>query len=266
MSPKLSSLEMAKFAVDGMLVREAIVPDHLNSAVLEDVASGTIAFKWFPYKPAASELRNYGALADVLGLPDVAGMVESLVGENPVLDHVGIHRNPAGWRGGQEWHSDDPAFDARLGFDIQLYYFPHDTPVEMGGTLFLPASHTRHVDEFGIGRYLNIVGQRQIVCPAGTVVASHHAIWHCGARPNLTDSDRTVVKVRLNRTTTQSGRWGHVDMRADGVALELMRFIPWNDHEYGMDHLARVKLWRHLTGDHAFDSAQGIAQRIDGPE
>lgn len=199
-------------------------------------------------------------------LPAVQGLVTSLVGPNPTLDHVAIHTNPAGHPGGQQWHSDDPAFDARPGFDVQLYYFPHDTTLEMGGTLFLPGSHTRQVDEFGIGRYLNIRGQTQVVCPAGTVIATHHAIWHCGARPNTTDQDRHVVKVRLNRTGRQHRCWDTADLGSLEVAIRLATPPVWLDHEGNLDHLQRIRLWQHLTGDPTFDTFQGIAGRLGGPE
>lgn len=262
---RLTSLEMARFVADGMLRRDAVVPDELNRAVLDDVASGAIAFRWFPYQPAATALPSYGHLHDVFDLPAVKAMVNSLLGSDPVLDHVAVHANPAGWPGGQQWHSDDPVFDGRPGFDVQLYYYPHDVTVEMGGTLFLPGSHTRKVDEFGIGRYLNIVGQTQIVCPAGTVIATHHAIWHCAGRPNTSERERVALKVRLNRSQPQVRTWDTSDLDSREVALTLATPPVFLDHEGNLDHLQRILLWQRLTGDDSFDTIQGIHQRLTGP-
>ena len=38
----------------------------------------------------------------------------------------------------------DSIIDTRMqSFDVQLMYFPHDVPLEMGGTLVVPGSHFR---------------------------------------------------------------------------------------------------------------------------
>ena len=44
-------------------------------------------------------------------------------------------------------------------FDIQFFYFAHDTPREMGGTMILPGSHYRRVCESDIARYQNFLEQ-----------------------------------------------------------------------------------------------------------
>ena len=80
-------------------------------------------------------------------------------------------------------------------FDIQLFYFAHDTPREMGGTMFLPGSHYRRISESDIARYQNFLGQMPMVCKAGTVAVAHHGIWHC-AQPNLTGRKRYMFKLR----------------------------------------------------------------------
>jgi len=261
----LCSVDMARFVAEGLLQVDGVVPEELNRAVIEEINTGVIGFKGFPYQPARLELGNYGRLKDVFALPALAGMVTSLLGSDPVLDHVAVHFNFKGGVGGQEWHSDDPAFDARPGFDVQFFYFPHETTLDMGGTLFLPASHTRHVDEFAVARYMNIRGQRQIVCPPGTVVATHHAIWHCGARPNRTDRDRFVVKVRLNRSGPLYRTWDTSDLESPEVTRILGAYPAFMDHEVSLDHLQRLRLWQRLTGDETFDTGQGVNQRLTGP-
>ena len=39
-------------------------------------------------------------------------------------------------------------------------------------------THLRIVSESGIARYQNILGQKHIVCKAGTVGIFHHGLWH----------------------------------------------------------------------------------------
>ena len=69
-------------------------------------------------------------------------------------------------------------------------FFFHDTPREMGGTMVLPGSHLRRINEAAIARYQNFVGQQAMACPAGSLLICHHGVWHCG-QPNRTDRART---------------------------------------------------------------------------
>ena len=69
---------------------------------------------------------------------------------------------PAGKTKAQNWHADSIIDLRPLAFDVQAFYFAHDTPKEMGPTLILPGSHLRKVNTESIGRYKNIVGQRQL--------------------------------------------------------------------------------------------------------
>ena len=96
-----------------------------------------------PLSDLWQESRGLGAM---IRLPQVQGIIRSLVGPDPLYDHHAFHRVPAGHLEGQVWHA-DAIIDTRLHFDIQLFYFPHDTPREMGGTMFLPGSHLRRIHE-----------------------------------------------------------------------------------------------------------------------
>src|SRR5205085_2611347 len=78
----------------------------------------------------------------VVRLPQVQGIIRSLVGPDCLYDHHCPHRVSPGHLEGQIWHA-DAIIDVRQHFDIQLFYYPHDTPREMGGTMFLPGSQFR---------------------------------------------------------------------------------------------------------------------------
>jgi hypothetical protein len=119
-------------------------------------------------------------------------------------------------------HQVDPR---RQAFDIQLMFFFHDTPREMGGTMILPGSHLRRVNEAAIARYQNFVGQLPIVCPAGTLVVAHHGIWHCG-QPNLTDRPRTMFKLRLGPRVAQRRLWDTRDID-DPQILKIRARASW---------------------------------------
>ena len=101
-----------------------------------------------------------------VSLPEIQGIIHSLVGPNPHFDHHAIHVVPPERGIAQVWHADN-ILDLRLDFDIQFFYFPHDTPREMGGTMILPGSHYRRVSESDIARYHNFLNQCPIVCKDG---------------------------------------------------------------------------------------------------
>ena len=156
-----------------------------------------------------------------------------------------------------------------MHFDIQLMYFPHDVPLEMGGTMLLPGSHFRRVNELDVGRYQNFLGQLPMVCKAGTLAVVHHGIWHCG-RQNKTDRVRYMFKIRLNPAVRQLRLWNTDDLEQGGgpeiiyggsshgeagVATILNSQEPWFEAADGrLEIVNRIKLWRFLTGDDNFDA------------
>lgn len=83
---------------------------------------------------------------------------------------MAAHRIGAHEERGPNLHQ-DAEFDPRFtSFDIQISIFFHDVPANMGGTLFVPGTHLRRVRERAPRRYHYVCGQKQTVCPAGTVV------------------------------------------------------------------------------------------------
>ena len=124
----------------------------------------------------------------------------------------------------------------------------------MGGTLIVPGSHLRRINESDTGRYQNLLGQTRLTCPAGTVVLLHHGIWH-GGRRNDSDTDRYMFKIRFNPTVPPGAAVEHRRPGRPGGPRELAHAFPlvraappagWRSYN-------RIKLWRALTGDDRFD-------------
>ncbi|WP_442807033.1 hypothetical protein [Streptomyces sp. NBC_01294] len=88
----------------------------------------------------------------LLELPQVAGALHSLVGPEPWVDHHFVHtREPHG--GEAQPLRGDAVIDVRPdAFDVQLMYFPQAVTLEMGGTLTVPGSHLRRINESDTGR------------------------------------------------------------------------------------------------------------------
>ena len=218
---------------------------------------------------------------EILDLPKVQGIIESLVGPGCRFDHHGVHFNPPAAPFEEKFgvpvvaqHThQDSTIDPRRAFDVQLFYFPHAITPEMGGTRFVPGSHLRVVSEFALARYQNIRGQQKVVCPAGSLFVFHHGMWH-GGEVNRSDDTRFMLKIRLNPAVRQCRLWNTDDLDArtggprpifdphtflspdpDAVETILCASEPWFEFDTGrLEFIQRARFWRHLTGDDDFDA------------
>ncbi len=261
----LTSAQMAEFVARGFLRFDELVPDEINREVMEDIDREAI--KGAPAGTPLSQCYQGTAIRKMLDMPEIQGLIHSLVGADPLFDHDAIHVREPNQGRAQGLHADS-IIDLRNHFDIQIMYFPHDVPLEMGGTLLLPGSHFRRVNEADIAAYQNMRGQIAMVCKAGSILVLHHGIWHCG-RQNKTDRRRYMFKLRLNPAVRQLRLWNTDDLddeyrahqeiftgraNGDGVQAILSRREPWFEEASGrLEIVNRIKLWRFLSGDENFD-------------
>ncbi len=262
----LTSSQMAEFVARGFLRFDELVPDEIDQAVMRDIDKHEI--KGHPAGTPLSQCYHGTSIRKLLDLPQIQGLIQSLVGEDPMFDHDAIHVREPNEGKAQGLHADS-IIDCRTHFDIQLMYFPHDVPLEMGGTLLLPGSHFRRVNEMDVAAYQNMRGQIPMVCKAGSVLALHHGIWHCG-RQNKTSRRRYMFKLRLNPAVRQLRLWNTDDLderyraakeihtvnytRGNDIQSILSRREPWFEAASGrLEIVNRIKLWRFLTGDESFD-------------
>lgn len=261
----LNSYQMAEFVAKGFLRFDGLVPDDINEAVMRDIDNNAI--HGAPAGTPLSECYQDSSIRRMLDMPEIQGIIHSLVGSDPLFDHDAVHVREPNQGKAQGLHADS-IIDTRTNFDIQIMYFPHDIPLEMGGTLLLPGSHFRKVNEMDIAGYQNMRGQIPMVCKAGAILVLHHGIWHCG-RQNKTDRRRYMFKVRLNPTVRQLRLWNTDDLDDDYKAPKeihagkhkegeiqtiLSQQEPWFEAASGrLEIVNRTKLWRFLTGDENFD-------------
>ena len=250
-NPLLTSVQVARFAAHGYLRLDAVVPLQLNAVAIDALDAGIPAV---PYGTPLSAAFPDGSFArSLVELPAVAGALHSLVGPEPTVDHHAVHiREPRGGEA-QPLHG-DAIIDVRPdAFDVQLMYYPHAVTAEMGGTLIVPGSHLRRINESDTGRYQNLRGQIRLTCPAGTVLLLHHGLWH-GGRRNDGDAHRYMFKIRFNPTVPQVRLWNTDDLHDPAVAAELAAGFPWYEQATGrLEIYNRIRWWRALTGDAAFD-------------
>ena len=256
----LTTKQMAKFVADGFLRFDDVVPAELNERALAEMEAG------IERPPTGDPLQGMWegtAIGDIVRLPKIQGIMASLVGDAPLYDHHAIHIVQPNQEQGQIWHA-DAIIDLRTPFDVQFFYFAHDTPREMGGTMILPGSHYRRISESDIARYQNFLGQLPMVCKAGTVMVAHHGIWHC-AQPNLTDRTRYMFKLRLNPTVRQLKLWNTDDIDDPEVNGLLNTNHRWYGNESRLEIVNRIKLWRFLIGDETFDLGYWLSRLENEP-
>ncbi len=257
----LNTKQMAQFVADGLLLFDELVPDELNRAACAEMEAGVLRGK---AGVPMDELWQDLAVGQVIRLPAIQGMINSLVGPGSLYDHHAVHTVSANHEHGQIWHA-DAIIDTRMHFDVQFFYFAHDTPREVGGTMFLPGSQYRRVSESDIARYQNFLGQMPMVCKAGTVAVAHHGIWHC-AQPNLTDNKRYMFKLRLNPAVRQKKLWNTDDIDDAEIPGLLNANHRWYGNEVRLEAVNRIKMWRFLTGDDSFDLSYWLSRLENAPE
>lgn len=276
----LTSPQVASFVARGFLRFDELVPQATNEAVMAQIDAGPI-----PSHPAGTPLSQCypepSAIGRMLRMPEIQGIIHSLVGPDPLFDHHAVHVRQPNEGKAQGMHGDS-IIDTRMHFDIQIMYFPHDIPLEMGGTLVVPGSQYRRINEMDIARYQNMVGQIPMVCKAGTILVLHHGIWHCG-RQNKTDRMRYMYKIRLNPRVRQLRLWNTDDLTAETKAHQtifaggqkdpndvqtiLAKGEPWfEDGDGRLEIVNRIKLWRFLTGDDNFDVHYWLTRLENMPE
>jgi hypothetical protein len=260
----------------GRRVRRAF-GELLAQAQIPEVPAGT---------PLAAAYPQGSAIRRLLDLPLVSGAIQSLVGPDPIFDHHFLHVTfpPAYYEAGggenvsQHTHQDS-TIDPSQGFDLQIMYYPHKVTRAMGGTRFIPGTHLRKVSEVALGRYQNIRGQQHVVCEAGTLLFLHNGLWH-GGGVNLADRTRTMFKIRINPSRPQVRQWDMATLPSEPAARPifyvkttqpetvesiLMTPEPWFEQDTGrLEFVNRIKLWRHLSGDPAFDADYWLG-RLENP-
>ena len=260
----LTSVQMAQFVASGAVRMDAVVPDEMNRRAIEVLKSGIPAV---PYgTPLSEAFVESEFVQELLDLPAVAGAIYSLVGPEPTVDHHAVHVRKAHEGEAQKLHG-DAIIDVRTdAFDMQLMYYPQEVTLEMGGTLSVPGSHLRRINESDTGRYQNLLGQTRLVCPAGTVVFLHHGIWHAGRR-NSSDIDRYMFKIRFNPTVRQVRLWDLDDLDDPEVARALDQGFPWYEYATGrLEKYNRILLWQALTGDDTYDPEYWVTRVSNRPQ
>lgn len=256
----ISSKDMARFVASGYLRYDDMVPKDLCEACVEEMRNnkGYLAVG----TPFEETWPKGTALGDAFRLPKVQGLIQSLVGPNPLYDHHAAHLVRAGVTKGPDMHQDSVIDFRENYFDIQLSFFPVDTPDEMGGTFLVPGTHFRSVRTGEIRMYQHMIGKVWATCPAGTIYVWNTGVWH-GARSNHTDKDRFMYKLRLNPTQPQVRQFDTSDLDEPEIPSILATRHGWEGNEQRYELMKRVKQWRFVSDQPDYDQGERFLRRIE---
>jgi hypothetical protein len=196
----LTDTQVLDFCKNGYLMLEGVVPDQINRQASEYVDSDDF------YEPTDILTKDWFHQEVILN-PEAAGAVRSLLGANfhlPVL--MSNHRVKCPMQGFGGWHVDGNfEFSHELNY-LQVFYYPQDTPLEMGPTQIVPGSHLiRNKARFmsHLGSIRNAV---PTIAPAGSIFLTVYHIWHRRG-PSTALGVRNLLKYFYWRTTPPHRDW-----------------------------------------------------------
>ena len=212
--PTLTDSQVLEFCREGYLLLPGVVPDEINQRTC-DYLEGKIEANpsFIPAGMTAEDLARIRAshepstilLEDwfieyVLLNAELTGAMCSLLGNNVGLPVLVSHHGVECPQSAQGWHHDaDYIFGPELNF-VEVFYFPQDTPVELGPTELVPGSH--------IGSNQREPEKDGVLChgPAGTLGIHHQSVLHRRGASTVTGY-RHMLKYNYWRTVPPQRNW-----------------------------------------------------------
>ena len=212
--PTLTDSQVLEFCREGHLLLKGVVPDEINqrtcawldgdipanpSYIPDGLTKADLDRIRSTHEPSSIFLEDW-FVEYVLLNPQLAAAMRSLLGPNVGLPVLASHHRAECPMEAQGWHQDaDHIFGPELRF-LEVFYFPQDTPVELGPTELVPGSHiqpaSRASEEGGV------------FCdgPAGTLGIHHQSILHRRGK-STAKGLRRMLKYNYWRTTPPVRNW-----------------------------------------------------------
>ena len=198
--PTLTDTQMLEFCRTGYIYLKGVVDDETNQRTMERCEGDE------HYEPTGI-LEEDWFIENVILNPAAAGAVRCLLGRNfhlPIL--MSNHRTIGTVDGLDGWHVDgNSRFSPEVNY-LQVFYYPQDTPREMGPTEVLPGSHVIHNRARFMSHLNAIRGSVPLESPAGTIFITDYAIWHRRGRKTKKDV-RNMLKYCYWRTEPPERDW-----------------------------------------------------------
>tara|TARA_B100000949_G_scaffold206193_1_gene196759 strand:- start:17 stop:952 length:936 start_codon:yes stop_codon:yes gene_type:complete len=212
--PTLTDSQVLEFCKQGFLQLEGVVPDEINQRTCDYLDGKLPANPCFippgmtqqdieriraSHEPGTIFLEDW-FIEHVLLNPQLTGVLRSLLGANVGLPIIASHHRVECPEEAQSWHQDaDCIYGPELNF-VEVFYFPQDTPAELGPTEIMPTTHigpTHHdAEEKGV----------LLEGPAGSIGIHHQSILHRRAASTATGL-RRMLKYNYWRTSPPQRDW-----------------------------------------------------------
>jgi hypothetical protein len=244
----LTDEQVVEFCKNGFMMLEEAVPGEVNRRTVEFLdrhpqtePNKILGEEWF----ADAVVKN----------PRAAGAVRSLLGRDFKLPAMmSNHRVQCPQTSTGGWHRDGGAVDSNRLDSLQVFYYPQDTPAEMGPTEVLPSSHLLRVKRRYMTQYGSIRQAVRTVAPAGSIFITHYSIWH-RATTSTASGIRNLLKYNYWRTAPPRRDWA-ADPGCDFTEIQFGtgRNMPekWHDSV----RVVRLFLWLCGGGEFAFSGGQ----------
>ena len=230
----LSDVQMRHFIVNGYVTVTTDLPAQFHDAIYEK----TVSVFDKEGNPGNNLLPRIPEIQRVFDDPNVSGALTSLLGPDYYMQpHRHPHYNPPG-SGGQGLHQDGGKRWSHHTRRLLVFYYPQDTPIELGPSGVVPMSHYFSTSE-GSG----VSPEQPIVGEAGTVAFANYDLWH-RAMPNSSEKKRYMMKFLYARMSEpQEATWENKESDwANGTSVgpaehqEMFRHL-WDWHrgkEFGV--------------------------------
>ena len=244
--PTLTDQQVIEFCKNGFMMLEAVVPDEVNRQTTEFLDRN-------PEGQPMEILDEEWFVDHVTKNQQAAGAVRSLLGKDFKLPmQMSNHRVQcphAAESGG--WHRDGGAVDSPRLDSLQVFYYPQDTPAELGPTEIVPSSHFLRIKRRYMTQYGSIRQAVQTMAPAGSIFITHYSMWHRATRSTAAGI-RNLLKYNYRRTAAPRHDWV-ADPQCDFTKIDFStgRQMPekWHDSV----RVARLFLWLCGREDWVFE-------------
>ncbi len=225
----LTDEQMRHFIVNGYVIVNTDLPASFHNFVYEQTE---IVFEK-EGNPGNNLLPRIPEIQAVFDDKRVIGGLTSVLGEDYYMQpHRHAHFNQPQSEG-QQMHQDSGKEWSHHTRRLLVFYYPQDTPVELGPTAIAPGSHYYNTpDDATSSDEFPVCGR------AGTVAIVNYDLWH-RAMPNRTDKNRYMMKFLAARMSEpQSPSWNSEEMGwnqreliGNGTHQKMFQHV-WNWH-YG---------------------------------
>ena len=185
----LDDARMQEFIRNGYITVQTDLPAEFHSDLRQRIEEVFTT----EGNPGNNVLPRVPAIQQVLDDPSVHGALQSILGPDYYPHpHRHCHFNPPGSEG-QRMHKDSWSKRHHRTRWAMAFYYPQDTPVDLGPTGIVPGSqyHNSTPDD-------DLPGEIPLTGQAGSVVLVHYDLWH-RAMPNHSDQKRYMVKFLFTR-------------------------------------------------------------------